>query len=730
MSGEFLSLTIANGALLTFNNNSVFQIQGPKAKHLLALKGVDKIITAGQTRRFPDVVFLSNRGGGLVALKLQPSADQPTDSGKKSTPPWHRAKRIEFISPEVAKTTIRHMVQDKHGHLWLSTDHNSIFQLRFLGQDLREFDVVQYTTEHGLPPADPNFVTVLNGQPLVTKKSSIYRFISPPNKEKAKDTPGRFVHDLSAGRYFQKHKMELWSITTMGDALLANLEGPVPFAQQSALSDGSQGWNDQPFRVIARSTVDHLHSWQVDQDGILWMSSAGRVYRYDPKIKKEYRSTYAAMVRRVTVEPDVPLFQGAFYDPAVKDAAGHYRRVVHHQQPAQIPTLPYHQNSLSFEYAAPFFVAGDKNQFAYKLDGFDETWSGWTTDKKKGYTNLPAGAYRFRVKAKNVFLHESEAAHYRFVIRPPWYQTFWAYAGFAVSFLLLLIGLVQLYTWRLRRSKKRLEAVVKERTAEVVMQKEAIKQANEALWGEMQLAKKIQTVLLPQAPHIPGYEISASMTPADEVGGDYYDIINDGNRDWIIIGDVSGHGVPAGLVMMMAQTAIRTALAKTPALAPSELLAITNIAIRENIRLMRENKYMTLTAFVIHDNGTFHFAGLHQDVLIYRAQSQSIEIIETNGMWLGIVDDMRGMLDDYQLHLNVNDAVLLFTDGITEARKKDNPADSENAMVDMFGDERLRDAFQSVGDGPTEKIKDAILSALQDYETDDDITLVIIKRVR
>nr|MDJ0765821.1 PP2C family protein-serine/threonine phosphatase [Myxococcota bacterium] len=262
------------------------------------------------------------------------------------------------------------------------------------------------------------------------------------------------------------------------------------------------------------------------------------------------------------------------------------------------------------------------------------------------------------------------------------------------------------------------------------MQKEEIKQANEALWGEMQLAKKIQTVLLPHKPHIPGYEISASMTPADEVGGDYYDIINAGNRTWIIIGDVSGHGVPAGLVMMMVQTSINTALDQNSMLSPAELLTVINGTIRKNISRMRENKYMTLTAFVVHDNGTFHFAGLHQDVLIYRSQSQSVEIVETNGMWLGIVDDIQGMLDDHQLHLNVNDAVLLFTDGITEAQKKDGPADPENTKVDMFGDERLRDAFQSVGDRSTEEIKETILSALRNYETDDDITMVIIKRVK
>ncbi|MDJ0763636.1 MAG: triple tyrosine motif-containing protein [Myxococcota bacterium] len=502
LNGEFRALEQIKDALLTINQGNLFQIHGANAEHLSELEGIDSIIATGQTKRFPDLVFLANRGHGLLALELLPMDDNPTDNGESDTKPRYHVKRVDFSVPQVAKMTIRHMVQDKRGHLWLSTDQNGIFHLRFLGQDIREFDVVQYTAKHGLPSAELNMVSLLNSQPVVAKQTGIYRFVPPPVPS---DAPGRFVIDPSLSRYFQEHEVGLWSITTIGDALLANVDGAVPFALQKKRSDGSLFWDDRPFRPITRATVDPLRSWQVDQDDILWLSSAGRVYRFDPKVKKAYRSTYPALVRRVTVNRGEPLFQGAFYNPAVKDAAGHYPQVLQRQQSDQIPTLPYHQNSLRFEYATTFFEAAEKNQFTYKLDGFDETWSEWTTDTKKGYTNLPAGSYRFRVKAKNVFLHESREAHYRFVIRPPWYQTFWAYAGFAVSFLLLLIGLVQLYTWRLRQSKKRLESVVKERTAEVVMQKEEIKQANEALWGEMQLAKKIQTVLLPQAPLIPGY---------------------------------------------------------------------------------------------------------------------------------------------------------------------------------------------------------------------------------
>lgn len=122
-----------------------------------------------------------------------------------------------------------------------------------------------------------------------------------------------------------------------------------------------------------------------------------------------------------------------------------------------------------------------------------------------------------------------------------------------------------------------------------------LKEAREALWGEMLVAKRIQTILLPLEPIMAGYEITAFMEPADEVGGDYYDIINTDRIDWIVIGDVSGHGVPAGLIMMMVQTSIHTVVAQHPELGPAELLVIINRVIRDNISRMDENKYMTIT---------------------------------------------------------------------------------------------------------------------------------------
>ncbi|MCP4352876.1 MAG: SpoIIE family protein phosphatase [Desulfobacterales bacterium] len=265
-----------------------------------------------------------------------------------------------------------------------------------------------------------------------------------------------------------------------------------------------------------------------------------------------------------------------------------------------------------------------------------------------------------------------------------------------------------------------LEAKVQERTTQLQEANEKIRQAMDALWGEMELAKKIQTVLLPVRPEIPGYDIAASLEPADEVGGDYYDIISAKGYDWIIIGDVSGHGVPAGLIMMMAQTAIHTVLSEHPEMPVSQLLAVVNTTISANIRRLGDSKYMTMTVMAGVRDGYFSFSGLHQDIMIYRARRAKVEAIETTGMWLGLEPDISEMLVVDDLKLELGDCMVLFTDGVTEAKDKDG---------EMFGHERLLKIIERSGDKLALEIHQAVIDELKPYEKPDDVTLVVLKRL-
>lgn len=163
----------------------------------------------------------------------------------------------------------------------------------------------------------------------------------------------------------------------------------------------------------------------------------------------------------------------------------------------------------------------------------------------------------------------------------------------------------------------------------VLIQKEfksrkSLKEARDALWSEMEVAKRIQTSLTPADDKLGGYEISAIMLPATEVGGDYYDIIRTDKNPWVMIGDVSGHGVESGLIMMMAQTSIRTIISKNSSENPNQVLIELNKVIKENIALLKVDRYMTITAISLSPDG-MTYAGSHQDIIVYRKATQTIE---------------------------------------------------------------------------------------------------------
>lgn len=219
-------------------------------------------------------------------------------------------------------------------------------------------------------------------------------------------------------------------------------------------------------------------------------------------------------------------------------------------------------------------------------------------------------------------------------------------------------------TQELRRANEGLEAQVALRTA-------ALEKALKDLWGEMDLAKKIQTVLLPQDGVYGPYDIAATMRPAETVGGDYYDFFEADNKVWVLIGDVSGHGVGAGLVMMMVQTAVRALVCSLTrsghALSPARLLALVNEALQVNLHLLGRGQYMTINALCL-DGGRIHYAGLHQDLLIYRARTQQVERIGSEGVWLGVMDHIEPYLKDETTELHPGDTLVLYTDGLAEAR--------------------------------------------------------------
>lgn len=253
------------------------------------------------------------------------------------------------------------------------------------------------------------------------------------------------------------------------------------------------------------------------------------------------------------------------------------------------------------------------------------------------------------------------------------------------------------------------------------------KQAQEQarLRREMELAERVQTSLLPQLDPYDGLSIAAEMLPADEVGGDYYDFIPTGDEQscWLAIGDVSGHGLSAGLVMMMVQSSIATATGQNPKAGPSEILARVNRVVHGNVRgRWKTSQHMTLTLLHYAGAGRFVFAGAHEEMLVLRRAAGRVEVFPTRGAWIGAVADVSKVMPEAELELGPGDVLVLYTDGVTEALREHDG--------ERFGLERLKDVVERASEKDPQEVVDDILSAVRDFTPlrEDDQTVLVVQR--
>ncbi len=244
----------------------------------------------------------------------------------------------------------------------------------------------------------------------------------------------------------------------------------------------------------------------------------------------------------------------------------------------------------------------------------------------------------------------------------------------------------------------------------------------ERLAEEMKLGREIQMALLPQqVPSIKGLNVRGLMQPAKEIGGDYYDFITLPNKDnlSIVIGDVSGKGVAAGLLMAMAKTAIHT-LSQEEA-SPKKILLRTNSILNRHIG---GQKFMTLLYFLWQaESNTLTYASAgHEHILVCRKNASAqcnVEAILSGGFMLGMMPDIEIYLEDKDIKLEQGDKILLYTDGVTEA---------QNQAEDRYGLERLMESFRKYSSKPAtelmQAIKDDVYSFIGTKPQYDDITLV------
>ena len=237
---------------------------------------------------------------------------------------------------------------------------------------------------------------------------------------------------------------------------------------------------------------------------------------------------------------------------------------------------------------------------------------------------------------------------------------------------------------------------------------------------ELEVARVLQTMLLPRSTEVRYLDIAARMMPATEVGGDYYEVIPVRDACWIGIGDVTGHGLRAAIIMMMLQSMVAALVRANPEGPPASLLARCNGALWEGLRdRLRVDDHITCTLLRCTPDGRVVYAGAHEDIIVSR-KNEPCERVQTTGTWLGVTPEIERINLDHSLRLGVGDVIVLYTDGVIEAMDRQRQ---------QFGTERLTAIIDAHRDKPVETIRDAILTDVGRWMSPqrDDVTLIVLR---
>jgi sigma-B regulation protein RsbU (phosphoserine phosphatase) len=294
------------------------------------------------------------------------------------------------------------------------------------------------------------------------------------------------------------------------------------------------------------------------------------------------------------------------------------------------------------------------------------------------------------------------------------------------------VGALRESNAQLAEYSRTLEQRVSERTAQLAQANAAITALNTRLQADnlrlsadLDLLRHMQLLILPKPDElhaIADLDIAGFMEPAAEVGGDYYDVLHTDGVTTIGIGDVTGHGLESCILMVMTQTAVRT-LQEVHEQDPVRFLATLNRTLYKNVRRMQSEKNLTLV-LLTYAAGTVSISGQHEQTLVVRRGGQ-VERIDTLalGFPIALDADIADCIGRVRVQLAPGDGVVLYTDGITEAR---------NIHKEQYGLERLCGVVSAHWQHSAEEIKDAVIDAVRRHigaqKVFDDMSLLVLKQ--
>lgn len=627
---------------------------------------------------------------------------------------------VDLLDPNsLSSSIVKVIAEDAHGTLWLGT----------LGGGLNKFDPETEKVKRYLhDPDNPGSIghNDIRGL-LITDSGSIWVGTAGAGLnlfDPETETFTRFRSDLNVPTSISADIVQSLYLDNNGILWVGTFGGGLNrFDPETGVFTHFREKDGLPNEVV--------YGILPDEDGYLWLSTNKGLSRFDPRTRmfrnytprdglqsnefnggsyfksisgelffggvNGFNSFHPSEIKRNVYVPPIVItgFQvfnkpvGIGGDSPLRKHISHTREIV----------LSHSQNVFSFNFVALDYTIPEKNQYQYKMDGFNDDWIVTGASRRfASYTNLGAGTYVFRVKgSNNDGIWNNEGAAIKIIITPPFWQTWWFRL---LVFILVVLASFLFYRMRMRSiyQKMRLET-------------------------ELCAARAAQMSIMPQDdPRLPGFEVSGICVPAHEVGGDFFDYLwldEQQARFGIAIGDVSGKAMKAAMTAVMSSGMLYSKVNCAG--------NIKDIMTEMNKPLFRKTDKRMFTALclasldVYSKEFIFSNAGLSEPLLKTR---ESVSFVEGMGSRLPLGSFPSSQYQETALRLNPGDVVVLFTDGIAEA---------QNTAGEFYGYRTLKElvAVMETSGMSAADIKFSIIDAVKQFSGSapqhDDMTVVVIK---
>ena len=401
--GQVWTLSVIDNVLLCGHNNGIYQIQGNTSEKITSIPGAWNFLMLNDKG-----IILVGTYKELLILEKQ---------GRL----WQVRNKITGFAE-----SSRFLQRDQSGNIWISHSYKGVYRVKLDSSLNNAIDIKLFTMKNGLPSDKSNFLFQIQNEQLIGTAKGIYKF---------NNANQRFEKELKYFPYLSDNQQidflyqdSLGNLWYCADRKLGILR---------LMKDGSYKNFVSLFSKVSDYLVPtYVHVCELGLNDALVGIEGGYVH-YASKFGKDSS------------------FPGSIFisDLRSRDTSeGIYRFNSSNITQSVIPAFKYRNNTISIAFSANNFESPGKD-FQYKLVGFENDWSEWTSQTFKDYTNLPAGKYTFVINARINDQAKPSTLSYKFRILPPWYLTWYASVFYAILFFVSLFLAQRYFIYRMEKSR-------------------------------------------------------------------------------------------------------------------------------------------------------------------------------------------------------------------------------------------------------------------------------------